>query len=84
MGRNLDFESLQTAWQRGNLGNQLLNSLIMAGGITIGKISVSLIGAYSIVYFDYRVRTLAFVTVFCTLMLPVDGAGRAAAMPQRG
>ena len=66
------FVNLQTAWQRGNLGNQLLNSLIMAGGITIGKISVSLIGAYSIVYFDYRFRTLAFVTVFCTLMLPVE------------
>ena len=64
--------NVQTAWQRGNLGNQLFNSLIMAGGITIGKISVSLIGAYSIVYFDYRFRTLAFVTVFCTLMLPVE------------
>jgi sn-glycerol 3-phosphate transport system permease protein len=44
----------------------------MAVGITFGKILVSLFGAFSIVYFDYRLRTVAFVSVFCTLMLPVE------------
>lgn len=44
----------------------------MACGITFGKIVVSLFGAFSIVYFDYRLRTVAFATVFCTLMLPVE------------
>ena len=63
---------MQTAWTRGDLGNQLINSLIMATGITVGKISISMLGAFSIVYFDYRMRTVAFVTVFCTLMLPVE------------
>ena len=66
------FVNIQTAWTRGDLGNQLINSLIMATGITVGKISVSMLGAFSIVYFDYRMRTVAFVTVFCTLMLPVE------------
>ena len=64
--------NIQTAWERGNLGRELFNSFIMASGITFGKIVVSLLGAFSIVYFDYRFRTLAFVTVFCTLMLPVE------------
>lgn len=64
--------NMQTAWEKGNLGTQLLNSFIMASGITIGKIIVSMLGAFSIVYFDYRFRTVAFVTVFCTLMLPVE------------
>ncbi len=64
--------NIQAAWARGNLGTQLFNSFIMAGGITAGKIVVSMLGAYSIVYFDYRFRTVAFVTVFCTLMLPVE------------
>ena len=64
--------NIQSAWVRGDLGTQLLNSFIMASGITIGKIIVSLLGAFSIVYFDYRFRTAAFVTVFCTLMLPVE------------
>jgi len=66
------FHNVGEAWNRGNLGQQLLNSLIMAGGITIGKIVVSLFGAFSIVYFDYRFRVVAFATVFCTLMLPIE------------
>jgi len=64
--------NLQAAWQKGNLGTNLTNSFVMAAGITAGKIIVSLFGAFSIVYFDYRLRTLAFVSVFCTLMLPVE------------
>lgn len=64
--------NIQTAWEKGNLGSHLVNSFIMAAGITIGKIIVSMFGAFSIVYFDYRFRTVAFVTVFCTLMLPVE------------
>jgi len=64
--------NMQAAWEKGNLGRQLLNSFIMASGITIGKIVVSLLGAFSIVYFDYRFRKVAFAAVFCTLMLPVE------------
>jgi len=64
--------NFKLAWINGNLGTNLLNSFIMASGITIGKITVSLLGAFSIVYFDYRFRTVAFVSVFCTLMLPVE------------
>nr|WP_020674574.1 ABC transporter permease subunit [Geopsychrobacter electrodiphilus] len=66
------FNNMQEAWSRGHLGTQMLNSFIMAMGITFGKIIVSLFGAFSIVYFDYRFRTLAFATVFCTLMLPIE------------
>ena len=64
--------NMKTAWTEGDLGIHLLNSFIMATGITLGKIIVSLFGAFSIVYFDYRLRTVAFVSVFCTLMLPVE------------
>jgi sn-glycerol 3-phosphate transport system permease protein len=64
--------NIQTAWEKGNLGTNLVNSFIMAAGITFGKIVISMLGAFSIVYFDYRLRTVAFVTVFCTLMLPVE------------
>ena len=66
------FINMKEAWSRGNLGTQILNSVIMASGITIGKITVSMIGAFSIVYFDYKFRVVAFASVFCTLMLPVE------------
>jgi len=64
--------NLKEAWTRGNLGTQIFNSFLMASGITVGKIAVSMIGAFSIVYFDYRFRVVAFASVFCTLMLPVE------------
>ncbi|MBT4288419.1 MAG: ABC transporter permease subunit [Deltaproteobacteria bacterium] len=66
------FVNISAAWSRGDLGTQLMNSFIMATGITIGKIVVSMFGAFSMVYFDYRFRVVAFVSVFCTLMLPVE------------
>jgi sn-glycerol 3-phosphate transport system permease protein len=64
--------NIQAAWQKGHLGTELLNSFVMASGITVGKIAVSMLGAFSIVYFDYRFRKVAFAAVFCTLMLPVE------------
>lgn len=64
--------NMKEAWTRGNLGRQIFNSFVMATGITVGKITVSMIGAFSIVYFDYRLRVVAFASVFCTLMLPVE------------
>lgn len=64
--------NIKEAWSRGDLGTQIMNSFVMATGITAGKICVSMIGAFSIVYFDYRFRKVAFASVFCTLMLPVE------------
>ena len=42
------FENAQTAWQKGNLGRLLFNSLVVALGIMIGKIAVSLLSAFAI------------------------------------
>ncbi len=64
--------NIKEAWSRGDLGTQILNSFVMASDITIGKIAISMIGAFSIVYFDYKFRVVAFASVFCTLMLPVE------------
>jgi sn-glycerol 3-phosphate transport system permease protein len=64
--------NLKAAWLKGSMGSELLNSFIMAAGITIGKISISMLTAFAIVYFDFRFRKIAFVAVFCTLMLPVE------------
>jgi len=50
----------------------MLNSLIMALSITIGKIAISLIAAYAIVYFNFPFRMTAFWLIFITLMLPVE------------
>ncbi|MBK1667263.1 glycerol-3-phosphate transporter [Rhodovibrio sodomensis] len=50
----------------------LANSLVMALGIAVGKIAISVISAYAIVYFKFPLRTLFFWLIFVTLMLPVE------------
>ena len=54
------------------VGIMLLNSLIMALGITFGKTFISLLAAFSIVYFRFRFRMFFFWIIFMTLMLPVE------------
>lgn len=52
--------------------SMMLNSLIMALGITIGKIAISILSAYAIVFFRFPFRGTAFWIIFITLMLPVE------------
>lgn len=53
-------------------GRMMLNSLVMALGIAFGKIAISIIAAFAIVYFRFRFRMTAFWLIFLTLMLPVE------------
>ncbi|MGD1877059.1 MAG: sn-glycerol-3-phosphate ABC transporter permease UgpE, partial [Kiloniellaceae bacterium] len=50
----------------------LWNSLVMALAITFGKIAISLLSAFAVVYFRFPLRMLCFWTIFVTLMLPVE------------
>ncbi len=50
----------------------MLNSTVMALAIAIGKIAISLLSAYAVVYFRFPGRMLCFWTIFVTLMLPVE------------
>lgn len=72
------WENISNIWQ-GGVGNLkvpfsllLLNSVVMALAITFGKIVVSVLSAYAIVYFRFPLRSLFFWLIFLTLMLPVE------------
>ncbi|MBS0241914.1 MAG: sn-glycerol-3-phosphate ABC transporter permease UgpE [Proteobacteria bacterium] len=54
------------------LWRMLANSTIMALAIAIGKIIISLLSAYAIVFFRFPGRMAAFWVIFLTLMLPVE------------
>ncbi|MEL6617813.1 MAG: sn-glycerol-3-phosphate ABC transporter permease UgpE [Pseudomonadota bacterium] len=54
------------------VATMLLNSLIMAVGIAVGKIAISLLSAFAIVYFRFPGRNVFFWMIFLTLMLPVE------------
>jgi sn-glycerol 3-phosphate transport system permease protein len=50
----------------------LFNSMVMALGVAIGKILISIISAFAIVYFRFPLRNACFWAIFVTLMLPVE------------
>ncbi len=54
------------------VAKMLMNSLIMALGIAVGKIIISLLSAFAIVYFRFPGRWIFFWMIFLTLMLPVE------------
>jgi len=72
------WQNLQTIWRDGVNSNSpplavlLLNSTLMALAITIGKISVSMLSAFALVWFRFPLRNLFFWMIFITLMLPVE------------
>lgn len=66
------FTNLQTAWTRANIGSAMLNSLIMAVLVTIGKVMLSAFTAYAIVFFRTPLKHFFFWVVFITLMLPLE------------
>jgi len=65
------FPNYAAAWQRAGMGRLLLNSAVMALSVAIGKIVISILSAFAIVYFDFRGKTFAFWMIFVTLMLPI-------------
>ena len=56
----------------GAAGPMMLVSLISALAIAIGKIAISLLSAFAVVYFRFPFRSLVFWMIFVTLMLPVE------------
>ncbi|QNU43723.1 sn-glycerol-3-phosphate ABC transporter permease UgpE [Mixta calida] len=58
--------------QRAPMSVLLINSTLMALGITIGKITVSILSAFALVWFRFPLRNLVFWMIFITLMLPVE------------
>ncbi len=54
------------------VATMLLNSLVMAMGIAVGKIVISILSAFAIVYFKFPGRKAFFWLIFLTLMLPVE------------
>ena len=54
------------------VGRMMFNSLVMALVIAFGKIAISIIASFAIVYFRFPMRNFFFWMIFITLMLPVE------------
>jgi sn-glycerol 3-phosphate transport system permease protein len=60
------------AWARADLGRKIINSILFAGGVALGKVVIAGLSAFSLVFFRYRGRVLIFWLIFITLMLPLE------------
>ncbi len=66
------FENMSAAWTRANLGTAMLNSFVMASLVTVGKVALSALTAFAIVFFRTPLKGFFFWMVFITLMLPLE------------
>jgi sn-glycerol 3-phosphate transport system permease protein len=61
-----------TTGSKAAVSHMLVNSLVMALAIPLGKITISIIASFAIVYFRFPLRMFFFWMIFVTLMLPVE------------
>ena len=61
-----------TKGSKAAVAQMLINSTVMAVVIPLGKIAISIISAFAIVYFRFPLRMFFFWMIFVTLMLPVE------------
>jgi sn-glycerol 3-phosphate transport system permease protein len=66
---------LRAGSQKGSaapVSHMLVNSFIMAACVALGKIAISIVSAFAIVYFRFPGRNFFFWMIFVTLMLPIE------------
>ena len=54
------------------VSTMLVNSFVMAVGVAVGKIAISILSSFAIVYFRFPGRNFFFWMIFVTLMLPIE------------
>ena len=64
--------NLREAWAQSDFGPKFVNTMIVATGVVIGKITLACITAFALVFFNFRGRMLIFWMIFITLMLPLE------------
>ena len=65
-------KNVAEAWLRADLGRKIVNSILFASGVALGKVVIAGLSAFSLVFFRYRGRVLIFWLIFITLMLPLE------------
>ena len=67
---NFTLDTLKAAWNIGDLGRLLLNSVFVSVVVTIGVIVTSLLAAYAIAFLDFPGKGPTFICFLATLLVP--------------
>jgi len=70
----IDFtlETLRAAWEIGDLGRLLINSLIVAVAVTLGVVVTSVLAAYAFAFLEFPGKGPTFVFFLATLLVPAE------------
>ncbi|MEU2558796.1 carbohydrate ABC transporter permease [Streptomyces longispororuber] len=68
-GGNL-FKNLEIAWTDANMGTALLNTLVVAGTVTVGTVLFSTLAGFAFAKLRFRFRGLLLLLVIGTMMVP--------------
>jgi sn-glycerol 3-phosphate transport system permease protein len=64
-------ENYSVAWHDYHLGRLMLNTVLVAAAVTVGKTLLSVFAAMALVYFDFPLKGAIFIFILVTLMMPV-------------
>jgi len=64
-------DNYKTAWQRADMGMLIRNTLFVSFSVAFGKIILSILGAFAIVYFRVRGGGLIMALIMLTHLLPL-------------
>lgn len=64
-------DNFSTAWDRASMGLLMRNTLIVALSVAIGKILLSITGAFALIYFRVRGGMIILAVVMLTHLLPL-------------
>lgn len=66
------WENVKTVWLVTDLPRQLWNSLVVAVGVTLGKLLLAFTTAFAVVFFRAGYGPMIYAAVLASIMLPLD------------
>ncbi|MFZ4717984.1 MAG: carbohydrate ABC transporter permease [Ilumatobacteraceae bacterium] len=69
---DLTLSTIKAAWNQGDLGRLLLNSVFVSVMVTIGVVITSLLAAYAFAFLEFPGRGPLFVAFLATMLVPAE------------
>lgn len=60
------------AWSAEPFGRMYINSIVVAGGIILGQLFTTAMGAYALTRIEFRGRRAVFMVILSTMMVPIQ------------
>jgi sn-glycerol 3-phosphate transport system permease protein len=69
---NFTLDTLRAAWNIGDLGRLMLNSMVVAVAVTLGVIITSLLSAYAFAFLNFPGKGPTFIFFLAMLLVPAE------------